>query len=415
MDKKTQFKDIVKSCETHFNRGSSDDWKHGDFNDFSREILKATKVNISTNTLKRIFGKISVDDYYLPQQATIDALKKYSGYVESEVCNDTEEIKSESFVKSSSVILTKSLFLWSVLIILLIISIFYFVTKNTSEKIYSGNIKLTGTEGLLPKTAFFDLQLPDVKDSVFVDFGDKSDLVYIEPEQNNVSHIYLFPGIFKVRLKSSDNFVGESMVSVPSNQWLGLGYYRQHDIPKKHYAFPVIKKKNDTLFYISNKQLNKEGLDTLNSYFTRLCNYTKTGYRSDNFIFETSFKQALFKKGIYCSSMQFEISGLSNKIRFNLVSSGCSSRVLNVISEQTFRGTKTNLSQFVLNLDKWNTVKLINRNKKLSLIVNGKLLFKGTYKEPLGEIKGVFVEFEGNGYIKNCDLKSLDGRFLYHF
>lgn len=63
MDKKTLLKNIVKSCEARFNRGASENWKHSDFSDFSREILKETKVNISTNTLKRIFGKIVVDDY----------------------------------------------------------------------------------------------------------------------------------------------------------------------------------------------------------------------------------------------------------------------------------------------------------------------------------------------------------------
>jgi hypothetical protein len=51
----------------------------------------------------------------------------------------------------------------------------------------------------------------------------------------------------------------------------------------------------------------------------------------------------------------------------------------------------------------------------VSLYVNGKLLFTGTYQNPLGEIKGLFIEFEGNGFVKTCDLKAPNGCSLYHF
>lgn len=412
MEKKRQLRDIVKSCEKHFNRGTSDQWRHGDFNDFSREIQKETKVNISTNTLKRIFGKISVDDYYLPQQATIDALKKYCGYIS---LDDNEErlINSESANKSNPVILMISRFLWGILIVLVVVFSLYFFTKNEDNNL--GTIKIANTEGLLPKTAFFDLQLPNVKDSLFMDFGDKSPLIYLEPQQTKISHVYLFPAVFKVNFKSADSIFARANVYVPSNKWLGLRFLRQGDIPNSYYAFPALKNGKDSLFYTSNNQMQKMGLDTLKNHYTRLCNFTPINHHSDNFIFETTFKMAVEEKGIYCNSMQFQVSGIDNMIRFNFVNSGCSSRVLNFLSEQTFKGTKNDLSRFVLDLDQWNTLKLVNRNKNLSLFVNGKLLFRGAYKQSIGDIRGVFVEFKGNGYVKKCSLKSLEGKVLYDF
>lgn len=412
MDKKKQLRDIVKSCETRFDRGTSDAWKHSDFNDFSREIQQETKVNISTNTLKRIFGKITVDDYYLPQQATVDALKKYSGYLPSDD-NDNELINSESTISSNPTILIRFRFLWSILIILLVVLGLYFFIKNEDNNL--GTIKVSNTEGLLPKTAFFDLQIPKSEDSIFMDFGDKSTLIYLEPEQTKISHVYLFPGVFKVNFKNADSILAKTKIYVPSNGWLGLGYHLQREIPNSYYAFPALKKGKDSLFHISNKQLQKAGLDTLKSFYTRLCNFTPINHHSDNFIFETTFKKAVQEKGIYCNSMQFQVSGTDNMIRFNFVNSGCSSRVLNIISEQTFTGAKNDLSQFVLDLDQWNTVKLVNRNKNLSLFMNGKLLFRGKYKKSIGDLRGVFVEFKGNGYVKKCSLKSLEEEELYDF
>jgi hypothetical protein len=157
------------------------------------------------------------------------------------------------------------------------------------------------------------------------------------------------------------------------------------------------------------------GLDTAQRIFTRLYNYTPINYLDEDFIFETVFKNPLRKNGISCNSTQFQITGINGIIRFKLASPGCSSKIINVLSEQRFDGDKDDLSQFVLEQENWNKVKLINRNKNVSLFVNGKLLYKGSYQKSLGEIKGLFIEFEGNGFVKTCNLTAKNGRNLYHF
>lgn len=187
------------------------------------------------------------------------------------------------------------------------------------------------------------------------------------------------------------------------------------DVRNSRYEFAAAKTGNDSLFNVSNSQLYNAGLDTTERTYVRLCNYTPTGYSTDDFVFETTFKNKFQKGAIHCQSTQFQISGSNSMIRFKLTSAGCSFWVLNVVSEQVFEGSKTNLSQFTFNSEQWNTVKLTNRNKHLSLLVNGKQIFNGSYQKNLGEIKGVFLEFEGNGFVKNCDLKSLNGKQLYHF
>jgi hypothetical protein len=41
--------------------------------------------------------------------------------------------------------------------------------------------------------------------------------------------------------------------------------------------------------------------------------------------------------------------------------------------------------------------------------------FTGAYQRSLGDIRGIFLEFEGTGVVKTCDFKSPDGNLLYHF
>lgn len=416
MAKKPKLNDIIKCCENRFSRGLSTDWKNSDFIDLSREILRDTDVNISPNTLKRIFGKIAVDEDYLPQLATIEALKKYGGYVASTMKEPIVEQDVEQPIIVSKPITPKKykpLLLISVTFIVVAGFLFFKILKPNSK--LSASIIQTSTEGLLPATVFFDIQLPESKDSLFVNFGDKSAMVFIAKGQQKVAHNYLFPDVFDVHLQTRQQKLSSTKVYVRSNKWIGFGFHNLINLRNSHYEFPAVKNGKDSLFNISNQQLYKAGLDTTERTYIRLCNYTPTGYDSDNFVFETAFKNAVHKEGISCQSTQFQIAGTNSNIRFKLSNSGCTYWVMNIVSERVFDGSKTNLSQFVFDPEKWNDVKLINQNKHLYLWVNGKKIFNGTYQKPLGEIKGLFLEFEGNGFVKNCDLKTNEGKMLYHF
>jgi len=176
MGKKANLDDIVRCCEIRFNRGASADWKHSDFNDLSREILYHTDVNISPSTLKRIFGKISVVDDYIPQQATLDALKKYGRYAGPENTppalpplaqpkpfSRTGNFKHRNpvFVVLTIIVVITGLITWQ------------FLNPNK----ISGKISLSRTEGYLPSPALFKRQLPETDDSLVVSSVDKSSLL----------------------------------------------------------------------------------------------------------------------------------------------------------------------------------------------------------------------------------------------
>lgn len=419
MDKRLQLKDIIKKCEQKFGRGNSESWKHNDFHDFSREISEKTKINISHNTLKRIFGKIPTDKYYLPQQATFDALIEYSDFDISTQYDeklDFETPLTDSVNIDFESKTRKKYKAGGFLILLFIFAVLgYWVFKNDTFNGDISDLKLTSSEGTLPKTCFFAINTPNVSDSVFIDFGDRSPLVHLKPNQKTVSHTYFIPGVFDVAITDrTTEFAKSSVYIETSKKWLGLGFQKQRLIPKNYYAFQAQKNK-DSLFSVTNSQLERNSIDTTQTFFVRLCNYAPISQSADNFIFETTFKKDFTNEGIFCSGMVFKISGANNKIRFNFVNSGCSSKVTNIISEKMIDGVTHNLTPFVIDFKKWNTVKLINNNKKLSLFVNDTLIHKTTYDASLGDLRGLFVEFERNGIIKKCSLSSLSGTKYYSF
>jgi hypothetical protein len=438
MDKKGRLNAIVNSCERRFERGAASGWTHSDFVDLSQEILRDTKVNISPSTLKRIFGKVSVDDDYLPQQATTEALEKFGSSFEETIQTIPSQVSPVQEVvpiaEPVPVIATvpdtnptpkslkdhkAALAVAAALLVLLVLLTVKFYEPESKPKL-SGRITLTDTEGVLPATAFFGLQAPAGKDSLFIDFGDKTAVTYVVSDQKSIAHNYLYPGVFIVKFRTQQDTLSTTRVFVRSKGWLGLGFNRPQDLPNHYYAFPAAKTGSDSVYHVADDELYKTGVDTANAFFTRLCNFAPlakdlVASDLDNFVFEATFKNGAQGKRIYCRSTQFQISGLKNILRFKLVSPGCSYRILNVLSERNFRGNKVNLSQFVIDPDRWNTVKLINKNKNVSLLINNKLLFSGAYKMSLGEVKGVFLEFEGNGFIKNCSLMTLDQKPLYRF
>ncbi len=423
MDKRNRLNAIVKNCGLRFNRGDVKNWKHNEFLDLSREIFSETGVNISSNTLKRVFGKISVDDDYLPQQATIDALIQYSGYIPADpervdtVAGSDNNTSAEAEVSIENKInpSKKRITLIAGFAILLILLVLLVVKMTPSRNSFPGSIKQVKIEGVLPATVLFEVQAPDIPDSVFIDFGDKTPFIFLDPTQKSIAHNYLFPDVFSVKLRTKKSILLKSPVCIRSDKWIALGYHRKADLPQKYYQFPAVKTTADSLFHIDDEKLHRFGLDTSSSIFTGLGNYTSTGYFKDDFVFNTTFKNSSSSRGIYCNSAQIKVSGFNGSIRFKFVNAGCSFRVVNVVSEKSYEGKNKDLSNFVLDLSNWNTVKLVNKNKQVFLFVNNKLLFEDNYEQSLGEIKGVFVEFEGNGFIKTCDLFTGEGKSLFHF
>lgn len=408
MGKKETLYEITKHCADRFNRGTAEGWKHSDFMDLSRAIFLETQVTISPNTLKRIFGKITVDEDYIPQQATLDALSRYGNYQpEAAALPPTAPATLPDTHRKRSYTLP-------IAVILILLA-----AGTTTAWLYyhrpiKGNIQVTHTEGLLPATTLFALQLPTTGDSLFVNFGDKYPLTPVSPGQQTIAHNYLFPGVFDATIQTRNQRIARTKVFIPSQGWIGLGFHLQAVLPEKYYEFAADKTGPDSLFHIPNTLLQRKGLDTTGSFYTRLCNYAPIPAVTDSFIFTTQFK-SLLEPGIHCKRVKFEITGAEGILMFTLASTGCSYRVTNIISEQKFNGATANLSQFVTDLGQWNNLRLENHNKQLLLYVNDSLRYKGSYQQSIGTVKGVLLEFAGNGFVKHCRLSRTNSTPLYNF
>ena len=178
MGRRVNLIEVIKSCELRFGRGNAAQWTHSDFIDLSKDIFRSTNVNISINTLKRIFGKLAVDKKYIPQEATIEALQKYSENIFPEKSPRLVDVHVGD-IRPAEPMIQWSRSLYVISLIILVVSGLVLWKYIQPAGSIDAKIVLKKTEGVLPLTAVFELQVPQTNDSFFVSFGDKSPLVYV--------------------------------------------------------------------------------------------------------------------------------------------------------------------------------------------------------------------------------------------
>ncbi|WP_430933369.1 hypothetical protein [Saccharicrinis sp. 156] len=388
---------ILKQVEKKFNRGRGVNWKNRDFEDLSFSVHQQTKVLISVATLKRIFGKVKTDANYSPQESTLEALANYTEF-------DFTTNPKKSSVK----------YIWYLVpLLIIVIGFFYTISFDNNKTLIKNSpiqatIQLVKTEGNCPTTAYFDLEIQETQDSVFIDFGDNSEFHQVN-HQKAISHFYAYPGQFEAKLRSRGEVIARSdKILVKTNGWQAFTYYYFGDYNaetrKRYYPVPLEKAVKSNVFHVSPKTISSLGIDTTEIISVRLDNYKKTGINGDLFTYKARLKTSSFWPAVRCYSTYVVVVGTSGEISFKFVGEGCSTYSSYGISEIKRTGLEEDLSSLVVNRNEWFDVEITNQSKNVQLLVNNKEVFAGEYKNSIGEIVGTTVEFHGSGSVDHVKL-----------
>jgi hypothetical protein len=415
--KNIELKVILELIESKFGRGSSKNWINRDFEELSFEISKATKTPISSHTLKRIFGKLKTDEYYLPQKATFTALKQYCNF------EDAQRIKTEPQInidksdapKQNQINYKKFKF---IVVITLFVSlatfIYFFIYKNTDTTI-KGHIKLISTEGQIPTSAQFEYSTPNNKDSCSICYDPNFEPIQVPNGKNLKSNYYYqYPGLFKVRMWCKDKIVSQSIpVYIQSKGWEAFGSYTFKKQFDRFYQLNLKKCIQNSVFSPTKKVLFKAGIDTTRLAEVMLHNYFPTNINGDNFRLETTLKNSDEWIGSSCNSVFLIIAGSKASIQLHFANPGCSYWIHCRISEKKMDKSNENLKKFTFDMSHWQHFDIQNKNKQINILVNNTLRFSCSYRESIGEIMGVTIRFQGNGYLKDYRLSGLNGNEIF--
>lgn len=380
-------------------------WVNGDFVRLSQNLFDTAGVQISSNTLKRIFGKIRTKGPYYPQQATRDVMAQYIGFSDW----DSFVRETGSSVDSTDMSLQYGRkWLWAIPLVLMgAVSVLvyrgFFAEKKPGLPF---RITCRNPTGIVPHSAVFDLKVLDAerlrKGNYKWFFGDGLGKK-LDPDKKFYSHYYQEPGRFyAVAAENNGPEVGDTIpVYLPTRGWAAI-IRQAHDSTWLYsYKLPEVIRQ----LKLTKEDVSVTGVDTNDQFIVKFINAYETGISGDNFELTTNVTTSPEYPGHRCSDVTITLCGKMSMHIVKVIKPGCEHWIYRNISEKQNWGMEENMSYLARDLRKGGLLKLVVQNKKMTFFINGEKSFEESYSFPLGQIYSVRVEFYGTGSVNSFHLK----------
>ncbi|MGM9477181.1 hypothetical protein ACS5PU_12150 [Pedobacter sp. GSP4] len=393
------------------------EWPNANYIKLSAAIARETKVYISKNTLKRIFGKLKTEDSYYPQRATLDALAIFIGYQDwdhfrssKEQANNPEKEAytpaDEAFGKKRFIM--SEGFIFSVLAtIMIIFMVFMFFFKSSKPSPSDFNLVCVNPEGANAHSAIFKLEgNKENQDTstLMLDFDDRFKMP-ITLKEPNVIHHFEGPGWYRTILRHKGVAIDTSIVYIKSKGW--KSYLNG---PYNVYGRNVLKQFDGTIAGMKGfswADAAKAGRDTIKPFFLNFVNIKKTNIDGDNFEMLATVKMSDNVKRGRCSDIHFNIYGDVESDYVGVANPECVAWADAKFSEQVVTGLWKDLRSLGTDFSNGGNVKLRVENKKVRFYINGKLAYVTKYNNKLGKVSGVKILFSGLGEVHAFSLRDL--------
>lgn len=416
-------------------------WTNSDYIKLSNILYKKTRVQISPNTLKRIFGKIKTDARYYPQKATRDALVNYIGYpnwesftnapvvlqnvtdipASTETKQDVEIIAHETVspvstrpAKKSN--LQKVIAVISTLVVLIGAVAYYFFVPSGSTQ--TASIVCRNPVGGNPHSATFALkgisQGGSDSNPYYIDFGDGRKLI-LHANDTLVSHYYEEPGRYYAVLKQNKRPLGLATVYLKSAGWVATARMMYDTTRVYPIEVPGLFQGNKNS--ISAREVARAGVDTNRTFFIDFTNSQPTEIDGDNFDLIARVQTSPDRAGVRCSQVRLTLFGESSRHRIDVMKPGCLHWANLQLSEVIKEGQLEAMDFLGADLRDGGTLELKVEDKHARLYINGKQVYETTYSQSLKKIYGLDIMFAGVGTIHSVSLtdlktkKSFSGNF----
>ncbi|MDQ6480144.1 hypothetical protein [Dyadobacter sp. LHD-138] len=412
-------------------------WTNSDYIKLSNILYKKTSVQISPNTLKRIFGKIKTDARYYPQKATRDALAIYIGFKDWDHFTNSQSLPgTSSLLKTPTRELPltiedpiylqkrkvkngfKKWIILGVVIVLTGVTIFLFREKIFPSRVEQVSLICKNPVGENPHSAVFVLrgisQNHGQSAPYVIEFGDGKKIT-TNGKDSLFSHYYEQPGRYFAVLKHLDQVLGTATVYLKTNGWTATAHMMYDTTRVYPIDFPDLFK--GSRYSISATEVAHAGVDTSRTFFVDFDNSHITNIDGDNFEFSTKVTTSHDRPGVRCSQVRVLLLGESSSHLITVMKPGCLHWTTAHFSEIKKQGKVDNLDFLGADFSKGGTIGLKVVNKHAVLYLNDKQVFSIAYKQPLKQIYGVEITFAGIGTIHALNLKDIktgrtfDGNF----
>jgi hypothetical protein len=406
------------SIELHLN--DPENWQQRDFETLSLLIEEKTGVNLSVSTLKRIkknqFSNI-------PQKHTLNALAQFLNYkdwyefkLENPISDNIPEAKSVGVKTGKKFIALGKNFFYIPVFFVILVLILLIIFKSQPAQSYS-EVKFSSrtnvSEGV-PNTVIFDydISMADFDSASIQQSWDNRRRAEIKKDEKYSTSVYYYPGYHRAKLIINDKQVKEIPVYITTDGWLCTIQNPKNEL------IPVYVRENcisGGRIYISPGKVKSHNIDMeANNYSTSFFYVNKNIFGdSDNFTFETRIKNSLDDGGLVCQSSEISIMCEFGRHFIEVCAPGCIGSLYQKFGSDYRSGKNNDFSAFGTDLNQWNDLKIGIKNKVATVSLNQKEIYRTSYSESNGAIKGIFFHFAGCGSVDYARLFDADDNLTF--
>ncbi|QNN40402.1 hypothetical protein [Pedobacter roseus] len=401
-----------------------EEWRVSDYNRLSSQLGKQTKVYLSVNTLKRLFGQLKTPQRYFPQKATRDALAQFIGYrdwQEFELVNSVQpiEAKPEPLIaqpeeeiapKAPKKNRRKYIYAGIVAFLLLVLIGGFFILKSV-QPASDTELICENPFGNVPHTAVFKLKskLPHIGNEEFkIDFMDEALQTPISGKKE-IAKFFRNPGVVYATLLYHDKPIDTISVYMQTKGWVANS---GNDTSR---AFPIagLKALNPKNIYVSKEQLDSAGLATNKPFLVGFSNIKPSNISGDNFSFTCRVFSEQSRPGTQCVETTVIILGEKHRHLLTLNRSNCVAFSQYKFSETRVVGAEQFLGALAFDPTNGGDIEIRVVNKKASVMLNGKKVLATSYKKSIGKVMGIKILFSGIGKAVSPKLQDLSTKEVF--
>lgn len=405
---------LVQKCllkiEEKLSWGNSSEWHNEVFKELSERIQQDTDVLLSSTTLKRVWGKVNYQN--APSINTLNTLSRFAGYTNWRDFKISASSKKETKPVKKSVLNMGTIMISAAAMTILFISFYSMVgTKGRS----SNTLDLSSfqfssrpiTKGL-PNSVVFDFDLKGLEsDSIYIQqFWDPRKTIKIKKGQKQATGIYYFPGYYSASLLVDGQVLKRHDLFIKTDNWVGTIDYEP--VPK-YIDTPEFL--NGSLSFPSQivKEINSSQESLVSSYHL-IDDFQDIS--ADNFLMETSIRNVYQEKWAVCQTSKIVVLGTTGAMIIPFSIPGCVSDINLLLNDVYLSGKEHDLSAFGFDFSEFRKIAIQVDDKSIQVFLDGRNIYEGTYKEPIGDLVGIRYRFLGAGEVRDLIIKNDKGKVI---
>lgn len=389
------------------------EWRAADYNRLSSQLGKATKVYLSENTLKRIFGHLKTPKRYYPQLATRDALAKFVGYRDWHelelVGPPLLKLRKQQVVAPTKPVVLPAIgspkkskrSLWFYLVFLLpvftVVGYFLLNQKAGKQTIALPKVALVCENrfGEVPHTAVFKLKGATPSQGDFdIDFLEEAMPAKIN-SNTMVTRFFRNPGVVYATLMYKGVPLDTVAVCLQTTGWVANSL----NDTTRSFSINGLEALRPDHIYSAPAQLDSAGLDLSKPFWVGYSKIIPSNINGDNFDFSCKVLLEQSRAGIPCVETTVVILGEKYRHLLKLYRANCVAFSEYKFSENQIVGAKKFLKNLAFDTRNGGEVQIRIKNKHVTVFLNKKEVLQTQYKESIGKVLGLKVVFNGIGQV----------------